>query len=225
MKFLFIFLTLFISLPSYAQLKVAVVDTGLDISDPRFKSVLCKEEHHDVTNTGLNDNNGHGTHVAGLIKKYARDSDYCLLIIKYYSDGQSGPSAAFNSYYAFSYAVSKGADIVNFSSGGPTFSADEYNSILKGNNTIFIVAAGNDHKNLDEVPYYPACYKLPNIYVVGNAFNKVPSPNSNYGSIIDFWENGQDVISTLPGGREGKMSGTSMSAAIHTGKLIYEKTH
>jgi len=210
---------------SFAQLKVAVVDTGLDLNDPRFKNVLCDKDHYDVTQTSIVDHNGHGTHVAGLIKKYAKDSDYCLMIIKYYRDEDSAKVSSFNSYYAFTYAVSKGADIVNFSSGGKTFSADEYNSIMKGLNTIFIVAAGNDHKNLDETPYYPACYKLPNIYVVGNAVNGVPFSSSNYGSAIDFWENGQDVLSTMPGGKEGRMSGTSMSTAIHTGKLIYEKTH
>ena len=52
---------------STLPLRVAVIDTGLDLSDKRFSSRLCKEGHEDFTHTTIEDKSGHGTHVVGLI--------------------------------------------------------------------------------------------------------------------------------------------------------------
>lgn len=48
---------------------------------------------------------------------------------------------------------------------------------------------------------------------------------SNHGKIVNALEEGSNIESTLPNNTYGRMTGTSMSTAIHTGKYIYEITH
>lgn len=221
-------LLLFISLISTAQAKpivVAVVDTGLDLTDPRFSKVLCKTGHKDFTGAGIEDHHGHGTHIAGLIKKYAKNANYCLLIVKYYDKSPEGWTSPNHSNFlqAEIYAI-KHADVINISGGGDGFIHYEYATIEQYPNKVLIVAAGNDNENLDDknYAYYPASYRSPNEIIVGSKHeNGVKAPTSNYGRGL-VWEVGSNVLSTLPNG-VGIMSGTSQACAIHTGKYIYEK--
>lgn len=204
-----------------SKIKVAVVDTGLDLKDPRFQSVLCPTGHKDFTGRGIEDRHGHGTHMAGLIKQYAKDADYCLIIIKYfpYKKGTASPI-----YKALEHARDMGADFVNLSGGGKGAEIGEADAISSARNTTFVVAAGNDSQNLDEkCDYFPACYYLRNVYVVGAlGRNGKRLSSSNYGSVVDFWELGENVLSALPEGT-GYLSGSSIATAIHTGKLVYAK--
>lgn len=215
LPWLFLFLSKMAnSTPSIA--KVAIVDTGLDLMDKRFTSLLCGAK--DFTGEGIVDKIGHGTHVAGLIKQYAENSSYCLIILKYYSlRGENG--LAFTT--ALQEAINMGASIINISGGGDNPAMLEYQIIKNNPNVIFVSAAGNDNKNLDKEVYYPASYNLFNILVVGSLNrNGFKASSSNYGSIVKKWEIGEDVVSAAPGGFQGVMSGTSVATAIATGKLI-----
>ena len=203
-----------------ATTRVVVLDTGLNLADPRFSQVLCKDGHMDFTGRGIEDTNGHGTHVAGLIKTYAKDANYCLIIVKYYTDR----SALANYLPALEYAVSLHPDFINISGGGPGWDDREYAAVCeaKANHTKFVVAAGNDN-SIDNTDYYPAGYREDNIVVVGalesDGYNR--ARYSNYGSVVTAWEIGQ-VTSTLPNG-EGMMKGTSQATAIHMGKMLNKK--
>ena len=110
------------------------------------------------------------------------------------------------------------------SGGGNNYLEQEENIIKQNPKIIFNVAAGNDGKDIDEVPYYPATFKYKNVIAIGNLNKdgKTRNESSNYGSDVKTWEIGTNVLSTLPNGKEGKLTGTSMSAAIHAGKLIKE---
>ena len=216
--------------PQCGQIKIAIVDTGLDLKDPRFSGRLCQTGHRNfVEGEGLEDRHGHGTHVAGLVEKYAGSADYCMLIYKYYADLSSGYVNLTRYLQAIRAAKDNGATIINFSGGGPEFSEEEYIFIKDSPQITFVVAAGNDNKNLD-IPgneYYPASYFLPNEIPVGNIDsndNKVKS--SNWSKRVTVKEHGEMVFSTLPctfNGRilcDGLMTGTSQATAIHTGKLV-----
>lgn len=215
-------------------LKIAVVDTGLDRNDPRFSDVLCKMGHRNFADGSNNtyDTHGHGTHVAGLIKKHAGNSGYCLVILKYYDEKANGSKNLDNSIQAFKWAAQIGIDIVNFSGGGPSASAKEREAIGSAYNTIFVVAAGNESENImnPSARYYPASYQLSNIFIVGNLGRwGFRSPSSNYGDPRMIWEVGERLKSTMPCvtkgtglhyNCEGEMTGTSQATAVHTGKLI-----
>lgn len=208
-------------------IRVGVIDTGLDLSDPRFSGVLCSSGHKDYTGDGMEDTHGHGTHVAGLIMKYAGLSGYCLVILKYYSNKKSDMENMWAESQAIYDSVQMKLTIVNYSGGGSSPSMYEREIIDKSSEVTFIVAAGNNGRNLMEEPFYPASYGLPNIIVVG-ALNKEGIDrykNSNYGPVVNAWEIGEDVVSTYPNGKRVMLSGTSMATAIHTGKIIRGMLH
>lgn len=150
-------------------IKVAVLDTGIS---PTLKHLMCDEGHKDFTGTGMEDFNGHGSHISGLIDQYARnvifDSkehnynslierlsavkiNYCQIIIKYghYSkDNKLPPMTNHMENYinALRYAVSLKPDIINISGGGEAFYLSECMTILDGINSgiTFVIAAGNE---------------------------------------------------------------------------------
>jgi subtilisin family serine protease len=221
-----IFLLLLLSIPCFAvqkQLRVAIVDTGLDLKDPRFTH-LCPTGHKNfVKSETLDDINGHGTHVSGLIELHAGKSNYCMLIYKFYSDSISGSSTTKNEVGAIREAIEDGADVINLSEDGPEFDEDEAIIIKYHPEVTFVVAAGNERKDLDIQgnQMYPASLNYPNIVVVGSLdHNAKRSEYSNYGKKVENWEVGEQVWSYLPNGKYGFMSGTSMSTAIATGKLV-----
>ena len=213
---------LFLSSLLYADtLKVAVLDTGLNLKDERFTSVLCKSGHANFSReAGIEDKFGHGTHVTGLIKQYAKNADYCLMIIKFI--GARGEASISSEVYGIEHAINNGAKIINISSGGKGF--NEYESlIIEANPKVkFIVAAGNESSDIESNHYYPAYYSryFSNVYVVG-ALNEAGniSSQSNYGALVKFWELGDNVMSTWITGYK-ELSGTSMATGIFTGKMI-----
>ena len=202
--------------------RIAVVDTGLDLNDTRLKDHLCPTGHKDFTGEGLKDINGHGTHVTGLIEQYAKKANYCIQVYKYFQESSSGQVNLNRELLALHEAVRSGVNIVNFSGGGPQFNEEESLIIRNHPEVTFVVAAGNDGKDLDNdfYEYYPAQLFYRNMIVVGGLDwmgNKTPS--SNYSHRIKTKELGENVKSTLPGGL-GYLSGTSQATAIATGKLV-----
>ena len=211
-----------------APVKVAVVDTGLDLTDIRLKKHLCPTGHKNfVDGESLDDTEGHGTHIVGLIEKYARNSNYCILVYKFYSDSASGFLDQKREVLSMRQAVRDGATIVNFSAGGPVFSEEESLVIKQNPQVTFVVAAGNEGENLD-IPgneFYPASLFYKNMEVVENVDKRGNrNPSSNYGSKVEYAENGTDVVSYLPNGGLGIMTGTSQATAIFSGKLVAKKS-
>ncbi len=209
---------------AYAEpLKVAVVDTGLDRSDPRFAGKLCATGHYNFVNGSDStlDVNGHGTYVAGLIVRYAKSADYCLIILKFYDDSYVANNEK-NATRAIKAAVQAGATVVNLSMGGDDFYEPEYLAIKENPGVQFIAAAGNDGKELNvNTRFYPASYPLSNITSVGAAeVTGARRESSNYGKAVKAWELGVGPISWLPNGAVGSMTGTSIAAAIYTGRVI-----
>ncbi len=204
-------------------IKIAVVDTGLDLTDRRFANVLCPTGHKDFTNTTIRDLHGHGTHIAGLIKANAgTQSGYCLIILKFYDANASGRISRDRTIAAFAEADRLGADIINLSGGGPGFDESEY-LIMRNSQALFVLAAGNDGKDVDFDGYYPAAYHLLNSIVVGNMdTNGKRVSSSNFGSVVTAWEIGLNALSEAPDWSRDpmvRMTGTSQAAAVHSGRL------
>jgi subtilisin family serine protease len=216
MKRYIIFFALLWSTAALATIKVAVIDTGID---PKYKAQLplCPSGHKDFTGTGLEDNIGHGTHIAGLIDLYAKGSDYCQIILKAYD--KSSKVDSLTSYQeALGEAIALDVDVINVSANGPGSSFKERWTVKKAldKGITVVVAAGNDATNLDvNCNTYPACYD-PRIIVVGNKTKTGQrAHSSNYGKIVKIYEVGEDVESI-----NGTLSGTSQSTAIVSGKAI-----
>lgn len=200
------------------RIPVGILDTGLNIYDPRFRDVLCHGGHQDFTGEGLSDRIGHGTHVAGIVMNGALAYDkYCLVIIKVVGNKVEALTQGIQ------YARRLNLAVINISISGTEFYPDEKQALMAVPNTKVVVAAGNHNK-----PYtteYPAGYGLPNVSVVGNwdCKNQKKGLLSNYGDSI-IWRCGTNIVSTLPYGKFGAMSGTSMAAPMYTAELINQLT-
>ena len=205
-------ISLFFSLSAKADMiRVAIIDTGLNNFN-EFR--ICKNSAKDFTGYGMQDMNGHGTNVATMIKKYAKDTNYCIIPIKYFHT-ELLPGDVSHSNNAFIYAMKMNADIINFSAGGMSPNLEEkriINEILK-RKIVLITAAGNESMNLDKnCNYFPACY-YDKIIVVGNKYEE-SKKSSNYGKIVDLWEDGHGCV------KDVCLEGTSQAAGIATGKLL-----
>lgn len=211
--------------------KVVVIDTGLN----KHKFIpgtngMCRTGHKDITNTGIDDEVGHGTNISGIIHETAKDYDYCQVVIKYYTNGLTGKQETLNLVSALEHADSLNIDIVNISAGGPSFNQQEYNIIKKllDKGVTIIAAAGNDGHMLNQrycdlqsrcgiYNFYPASYDK-RIIVVGNKYaNGDIFPQSNYGELVDVWRVGVSLSGVF--GSIGQ-TGTSQSTASFTGEYV-----
>lgn len=155
---------------------VAVIDTGIDQS-LMSQPWICKNGHKDFTGAGLEDNHGHGTHIAGLVEQYAKgvvfnigkntskdidnaSADFCVIIIKYYDPKRPNSDNLANTIASFKWAIDQKVDIINYSGGGTSFSKEEYEVVETALNKgiKFVAAAGNERSDIDKNKYYPAMY-------------------------------------------------------------------
>ncbi|MBP2327836.1 subtilisin family serine protease [Kibdelosporangium banguiense] len=135
--------------------KVAVLDTGWDYDHPDLQGLVIDERSFGLAKNA-NDDNGHGTHVAGIIAgsgsasggRYAGVApDVDLLIGKVLDD--SGSGSASQIIAGMEWAVAAGADIVNMSLGsrfpsdGTDVMSQAVNALSRQSDTLFVVAAGN----------------------------------------------------------------------------------
>ena len=122
------------------------------------------------------DNNNHGTHIAGIIgAKAGTRAGYngiCpgvkIMSLRYFDASASGLQNLKNTVRAIEYAVSNGADIINYSGGGAEFSRAEMMALKKAEQKgiLVVAAAGNERSNADVNLYFPAAYDLNNIISV-----------------------------------------------------------
>lgn len=84
---------------------------------------------------------------------------------------------------------------------------------------LYIAAAGNNGRNTDSSPFYPASYDNRNIISVANMTRYGSrSSSSNYGSVtVDLGAPGSSILSTIPNNGYATMSGTSMACPHVTG--------
>ena len=167
------------------------------------------------------DNDDHGTHVAGIIAAEANNGvgvaglascgNIQLMVLKIH--GKDNSKNTTDAIKAIKYAEAHGAKVCNISWGSYTKNENLYKAIA-GSSMLFCTAAGNDGTDNDVSPVYPACFNLPN--VVSAAFvnsGGILATRSNYGNnTVDFAIPSYDVLSTVVNDY-AYMGGSSMAAA------------
>lgn len=189
------------------------------------------------SNNKLDDNHGHGTHIAGIVGAEAGNNkgisgispEVSLMILKYFDPKVPNNDNLKNTVLAIEYAVKMGAHIINYSGGGTDFSQEEHDAIEKAEakGILFVAAAGNERSNSDKHHYYPADYKLKNIISVTAIDPTTEVLNSsNYGTeTVDIAAPGQNILSCLPQNTYGLMTGTSQATAFVTGAAVLVMAH
>lgn len=191
---------------------VAVVDTGVDASHPDLANRVVSgenlaEKKADGTlypeNRDSNDDNGHGTQVAGVISAIyhnqigiagaAGAADVKIYPVKVMND--KGAGTAFDIAKGIQHAAEQNVDIINLSLGGMySKTVDQAVKYAQNKGILVVAAAGNSATNVDYV--YPAA--LPDVVTVGaitETKDKIAT-FSNQGSAIDVVAPGERIRTT-----------------------------
>lgn len=210
---LIILLSMFLSTAFANEIKIAIVDTGLDKNLVNVKT--CGEV--DLTDTGMKDTVGHGTVIIDLIEKSLKDIPHCYFLVKW-TNGFNGWKL--NVVKALEIVAESRASYVNLSLSGNDAIVEEreaLKTLLKLGMTI-AVSAGNDSQDLSErCNIFPACYRFINNYYV------VASVDDN-GKLLESSNHSGPVNSEGKGHNKciGKLcrTGTSMATGEFLGRLI-----
>ncbi|MCX7671889.1 MAG: S8 family serine peptidase, partial [Anaerolineae bacterium] len=211
------------------SLVVAVIDTGVDLGHAEFAGRLLPGYDYINGDNDPNDDNGHGTHVAGLIAAAANNGEGVaglaanvkLLPLKVLDNRGNG------NYYDIALAIQRAADagaqVINLSLGG--FASDptlqEAINYALGKNVFIAAAAGNCAQGgaaclyQTNPDFYPAAYAGVVAVAASDHFDNWAA-YSGFKPYIALAAPGgvagDAVLSTVPGGYDRKY-GTSMATA------------
>ena len=196
------------------------------------------------------DDHGHGSHVSGTIGAMGGNGigvagvnwTIQMVALKTLSAAGSGfTSSAVNAVNYCTDAAIRANDAedfiaINASWGGGGYSTPLHEAIGRAaqQDMLFIAAAGNSSRNNDAQAHFPANYSTSAmagydavVSVASLTSTGALSSFSNYGATtVDIAAPGSSILSTLPGGRYGTYSGTSMAAPHVTGAVaLYAAEH
>lgn len=204
-----------------------IIDTGVDFTHPELTVNTARSKNFVNTKKTANDDNGHGSHVAGIIS--AKNNSVgvigvapgaIVVAVKVLNSAGSGTNSGVIA--GVNYVAANGAlgDVANMSLGGGISTALD-NAVKGASGKVkFCLAAGNSSANANNSS--PARVNGTNIYTI-SAFGTgdVFAYFSNYGNPpIDYSEPGVSIYSTYKSGGYATLSGTSMATPHAAGLLL-----
>ena len=231
---------------------VAVLDSGVDFTHvdlranmwirPADVSAYTDDELGDFNDiNGYNgtdkisdpmDDNGHGTHCAGIIGAEGDNGEgiaginWTVKIMPLKFLGKGGFGSTNDAIEAINYAIDRKKKGVNVriisASWGSTSKSKALGDTIKAAGDagiLFVAAAGNNGSNNDRWPHYPSNYDLPNVVSVAalDRADKMAS-FSNFGlKAVHIAAPGKDILSTWLKDSYREASGTSMATPYVSG--------
>ncbi|MEG2323767.1 MAG: S8 family serine peptidase [Anaerovoracaceae bacterium] len=219
------------------KVKVAVLDTGVDVNHVDLQDNLNKDLSVDITQKKggqypklLKDLDEHGTHVAGIIGATANNNigvagvgtgknnnliDLLAVNVFTYIKNISEPglyALTEDIIKAIAYAENHGVKVINLSLATYDYDKAFNDEIEKGTKAgITIVCAASNEGTAQ--PAYPASYK-DTISVIATNKDDKKADFSNFGDTTDLSAPGKDIYSTVVGNKYAYNSGTSMAAPV-----------
>ena len=211
-----------------------IFDTGIDLDHPDLNVQVNAPYAISFTGEPLDDQNGHGTHVAGIAA--AKNNDFGVVGVS--AGAKVVPVKVLTNATGtgdFSWIVGGlnhvaqygiPGDVINMSLG--TYSFLPCDGFFPELNTSIInlaktgiwvvMAAGNDAS--DATFSHPGCLNGDRIFTVGAIdCGNLCAPFSNFGTNVDYVTAGVNILSTYKNGTYAVESGTSMSAPVLAGIL------
>lgn len=207
-----------VNFDSNAGMKVCVIDSGLDSSNPDFNWSAITGDNDVGTGNWFENGGPHGTHVAGTIG--AADNGFGVVgmapgvdmhIIKVFNAEGWGYSS--DLAQAAQLCSQAGANIINMSLGGGGANSTEENAFndFVANGGLVVAAAGNDGNSARS---YPAGYSAVMMIGANDAdnniadFSQYPSCTTGKGRrtttdetiCVEVTAGGVDTLSTYPAG-------------------------
>jgi len=211
---------------SYSGTGVAwVIDTGIDLDHPDLNVDVLKSAY--FVGSSADDQNGHGTHVAGTIA--AKNNSIGVIgvaagakVVPVRVLGPNGSGSTSGVIAGIDYVAANGkaGDVANMSLGGGVSTTLD-DAVKKASSVVkFALAAGNESDDANN--HSPARVNGSNIYTVSAMDNADKFAYfSNYGNPpIDFCAPGVSILSTWKGGGYNTISGTSMATPHVAGLLL-----
>jgi subtilisin family serine protease len=234
------------------QVVVAVIDSGVDYTHPDLvKNIWSRpeiikayqdedlgaiEDVHGFNVVDDNgdpmDDNGHGTHCAGIIGAEGGNGigiagvNWNVKIMPLrFMDGD-GAGTTKDAIEAINYVIDRkragvNVRIISASWGSNTRSRALEDVIRKAydEGILFVAAAGNDGADNDETPHYPSSYSLGNIVsVAATNRNDQLASFSNYGAkSVQIAAPGEEILSTWLEHGFTEKKGTSMATPFVAG--------
>jgi hypothetical protein len=230
------------------QTVIAIIDSGIDfihpdLSNNEWDNTLEKANNLDNDGNGFNsdlhgwdfitdsgtviDEHGHGTAIAGIIAAEGNNATGTsgvmwragLMSLRVLDSTGWGDVA--HAVEAIDYAVNNGAQVINCSWGMDDVSLALREAINRAaqHGVVVITSAGNDNRDIETTPRYPASFDLPNLISVASTDNadQLTSFSNRGTQHVSIAAPGEEILTTRMGGDYRTISGTSASTAFVTG--------
>jgi len=205
-----------------------IIDTGIDLDHLDLNVDAAKGKTFVTRTTTPNDDNGHGTHCAGIVAAIDNDGGVVgvaagapVVPVKVLDKRGSGAMSVIIAGVDYVTATAVAGDAANMSLGGSAYEPLDLEIVAMGAKGILVaLAAGNESDDANN--HSPARANGANIYTISacNAYD-VWASFSNYGNPpIDYCAPGVSILSTYNNGGLATMSGTSMAAPHACGVLL-----
>ena len=200
-----------------------VLDTGIDVDHPDLNVAASRgfSAFNKGKDSGVDDGQGHGTHVAGTIAALNNNRDVVgvaagasVVPVKVLDRRGSGSTSGVIAGVDFVGANASPGDCANMSLGGGISSSLDaaVTNAAANSGAFFTLAAGNEGQNANNSS--PARANGNNVFTISahDSSDRLAS-FSNYGNPpVDYAAPGVGVLSTKKGGGTVTYSGTSMAA-------------
>jgi subtilisin family serine protease len=202
-------------------IRVGIIDTGISNTHPDLLANI-----KDGVNTinplkSWNDDNGHGSHVAGIIG--AIDNEIGVIGIGPKIDlyaikvlNASGSGYLSDVIEGIQWAINNGMQVINMSLGTTSDVQSFHDAVIAAKNAgiVVVAAAGNSGSSVT----FPAAYPEAIAVSATDQSNAIASWSSR-GPEVDLAAPGVDIYSTYKGTGYATLSGTSMAAPHVTGSV------
>lgn len=193
---------------------VFVLDTGINTNHANFngRALFAADCISGSCQTGSNpgDPNGHGTHCAGSVASTTYGIAKNTRVFNVRVLGANGSGSTNGIMAGVSHVNNRaGTKVISLSLGGGFSSA--FNNAIDASHragVVNVVAAGNSNSNACNAS--PASAPLA-LTVGATDINDNRASFSSFGSCVDVFAPGVNVLSTTSNGGTGTLSGTSMS--------------